>query len=110
MTPESLAFWIGLSSKQKTMLSVIKDLSYTYSNGIPYEYLTPVLTQRLNCSTKSVAGYVRGLNSTGLTRSDVQLYNSAMVRCLWLTDTGKIFIFDHRKIIDEWANESSISH
>lgn len=110
MTSESLAFWNRLSPRHKTMIAAIKDLSYTHGQGIPYEdELTPVLTQRLHCSARSVAGYVRGLNTIGLTKSDTQLYNSSMVRCLWLTDKGRDFILEHQKIIDDWSRESTVS-
>lgn len=107
MTPESLEFWNQLSPKQKTMMAAIKDLSYTYGNCISYEDLTPILIQRLSCSTRSIAGYVRGLNSTGLTRSDTDLFKSSMVRCLWLTEKGVNFIFKHQTIIDNWSRVST---
>lgn len=107
MTGESKAFWDQLSTEKKTMIAIIKHLSHDYGHGIDYDDFTPKVVDNLKRSPRSIPGLVRGLNSTGLTRSE-PIFGSPEARNLWVTEEGQSFIFQNQKLIDDWAKENNI--
>ncbi|MHB8124957.1 MAG: hypothetical protein ACYDEJ_04815 [Desulfitobacteriaceae bacterium] len=104
MTKESEDFWTCLSKEQKMMIVIMKNLSYGYGDSIPYNEFTPKVVDNLKCDPSSIPGYVKGLNSTGLTKSDAQHLSSSEERSLWITEKGQRFIFQNQKMIDDWAS------
>jgi hypothetical protein len=101
--------WNMLTNSQKTLLVIIKDLSYYHGSFVPTESISEKYAA-LNYENgiRSLGPDTASLNRTGYTRSrNEQFIEGHDVNCIEVTNEGMIFIFKNQLNIDSWKTYKS---
>jgi hypothetical protein len=104
------AEWNTLTDSQKTLLVIIKDLSYYHGSFIPTESISEKYAAlKYKNVIGSLGADVASLNHTGFTKSrNEQFMEGHNVNCIEVTNEGMIFIFTNQCNIDSWKTYKSM--
>ncbi|HYE08637.1 MAG TPA: hypothetical protein VEF53_00505 [Patescibacteria group bacterium] len=104
------AEWNTLTDSQKTLLVIIKDLSFYHGSFVPTESISEKYAA-LNYKNgiKSLGADTASLNRTGFTKSrNEQFMEGHNVSCIEVTKEGMIFLFKNQSNIEAWKTYKSI--